>query len=436
MLPALCIIVTLGLLVLSTRLTGFLPFPTGLLLIVALSQVLLYFAHSGFIVDTMVELRPYGGLKANYARVELLYTLTALLALLSALGQFRHLRTARLDSQVLQAASYAISVQRIIRILLAIVAIHFALFLVFTDWGKLWLHRGYGESLVDVGMKSPLREIAATVNRMTPMLAIIAPLCALVLRGSEHSMLSFASKAFTAFYFAFLFGEHSRTAAFIPAIAAAFYLALRLRGRSLWIPVFGLLALLSLASALKNRGADAHGLSSIPQSIATTIADRPNENVLIVLTNFCEGMFVTAESLQLTDAFTARYTILSFSPFPSVVDTFSSIRVGDEHRLHEYMPMSGMGEVIRFGWPFVVLLVLIVLWAVRLHCRLATRSPAIFLICNFLIMFSVYLLFSYPLRSALRYAWVAVALSLLVGRLTKHKDRSRVRPVPSYNLLP
>src|SRR5262249_12338787 len=108
--------------------------------------------------------------------------------------------------------------------------------------------------------------------------------------------------------------------------------------------------------------------------------------------------------------FNLKYKILAFSPLPSFVDGYSSIRSDSEQRLHDYVPMSGIGELYHFGWLYICVLLVGLTMFIRAHTALAAKAPVIFIVCNFLIMFSLYVLFSYPVRNALRFFWIAVIL--------------------------
>jgi hypothetical protein len=56
---------------------------------------------------------------------------------------------------------------------------------------------------------------------------------------------------------------------------------------------------------------------------------------------------------------------------------------------------------------------------IRIHARLAQRAPVVFLLCNFLIMFSIYMMLAYPVRNALRYGWVALLVAVLTYTRSK-----------------
>jgi hypothetical protein len=76
--------------------------------------------------------------------------------------------------------------------------------------------------------------------------------------------------------------------------------------------------------------------------------------------------------------------------------------------------MSAVGELYQFGFVFICLSILILTIFIRAHTAMAEKVPVIFLICNFLIMFSMYMMFAYPVRNALRYFWIGVFLFVAV----------------------
>jgi hypothetical protein len=294
--------------------------------------------------------------------------------------------------------------------------IHLLLFLLLSDWEKLWLHQEYLESYTDPGWVRLLgEEFAETVVRTTPLWAILSALCVCRLIGTRNTFLKIIASAMSIIYFLLLLSLHSRAAVFVPALLAINYIVLGLKRRRFMAAIMLFIATLALMGALEGRTTDQHGLSTIPETILNPFVSLdPVGAISQTLMDFCQGVVVTAESLQLPDDFDLKYKILVFSPFPSVIDGYSSIREQSEHRLHGFVPMSGVGELLHFGWVYTCVLLIGLTALIRAHTKIVQKRPAVFLICNFLIMLSIYLLFSYPVRNALRYYWIAVALFVAV----------------------
>jgi len=415
MLEIIYILFTFTLFFLSIRMAGLVPFPTGLIFILGGSQIALALEHGGAVYYGMVAVFDYGGIKQNYAFTEIIYSIAALLALLMVVGKFKLIKGIKLDAEALKVILKTGGLRRMVSIAVILLVAHLSLFMILADWKKLWFYQIYLQSIVDNDMAQLFGvEFTSTVMRTTPFWGISSALCVCLLTESRSPFLKSITWITSLCYFLILLSSHSRTAAFVPGLMAVYYTVLRPKGRGIIMPVMWIMTILALTSALAGRSTSEHGLSAIPFSLVRPFVDTGGVDISQIILNFFEGVFVTAESFQIKGNFPTLYKILSYSPLPSLIDGFSLIQAKSEHRLHDYVPMSGVGEAVNFGWWYVVLLIGVVTLIVRTHLRLAKDSPVIFLTCNFLIMFSTYLLFSYPLRNALRFGWLAFAISLLV----------------------
>jgi hypothetical protein len=414
MLENLLILFTCSMLFLSARLTGYIPFPTGLIFILCMSQIFFALAHEGLINYNMHKIFNYGGLQERYTFTQTAYSLTALMSLLMLTGKWADLKAVKLDRRKIVSISNTGTVKRSVNFTAALIASHLLLFFVVVDWHKLWSHRMYSETMVDYDVVNVIGVGASfTIMRVTPLWAILSVLCVCLLSGSRSVFLKCAAWLMSSCYFLILLSDDSRTAALVPGLIAIYYAVLRLKGRAVVVPVMCVFAALAIGSALNGRGAPTHGISTGPLKVVGLFQQGAAQGLLQGVLDFCQGAFVTAESLQIRGDFPERYKLLAFSPLPSVIDGYSSIVAASEHRLHVYVPMSGIGEAINFGWPFVGLLIAIITLITRTHIKLARTHPVVLLLCNFLIMTSIYVLFSYPLRNGLRYAWLALFISLL-----------------------
>lgn len=415
MLEIVLVVSTFGLFFLSVRLAGLIPFPTGIILIIGLSQAALLLIHYGADTYSMASVFSYGGLKQNYTFTEMLYSCAAVLSLCMVTGKFGEIKAIRLDPKALQGILNSARLKRTVTIAVTLLAAHLTLFAILTDWNKLWFYQVYLQSVASSDMVQLLGfEFASTVMRTTPFWALLSVLCVCLLMKSRSLPLKFITRVMALCYFLILLSFHSRTAAFVPGLMGVYYVVLRPRGRAVIMTLMWVMTFLAITSALSGRGTNEHGLSTVAFSLVRPFVQKGSMDIDQIILNFFEGIFVTAESFQVKGEFAQMYKILAYSPLPSLIDGYSSIQAKSEHRLHDYVPMSGIGEAVKFGWSYVFLLVLVVALVVRTHLLLIKNSPIIFIMCNFLIMFSCYLLFSYPLRNALRFSWLAFGISVVV----------------------
>lgn len=422
----------------SVKTVGFLPFPTFLILFFGVSQVMSILVLKDIVPYDMQTLFDFGGLQENFTIVHIIYTSAALAALLSLSGKFRALRSLDLAGTlrgVLNTGKSSRFLWSLIAILLC--SVHVILYLLVSDWDQLWLYDTYlsvGTDAKWVGIFGD--RFSDAIIKAGPAFAILSCLCACALTRTRHTILKFFAGALTVFYFAILLSQHSRASAFFPLLLAINFALLRLKGRMVVIPILVFVAAISFLGALVGRGTDRHGLSALPETIISPfVSSDPLYAISQALMDSCQGIIVTMESLQVTGDFDPLYKFLAFSPLPSFIDNYSSIREEREHRLHDYVPMSGVGELFHFGWFYVSLLLIGYIFLIRAHTKIADKNPAIFILCNLLIAMSLYILFAYPLRNALRFYWIAVALAVIADftrrRSTKTKHSTlRLRDEP------
>ena len=409
----------------------YLAFPTGLVTILLMSQMAFYFVHNGAIYNPLYEICNYGGLKYKYLSTQALYaSISALSVLTMRLGTapldvpdiFKRLRTGPITSRQSALA---------IGFFIFFLALHAVLFLVVTDWDKLWLHHTYLESLADRGVVYLLGfEFVSGIIRSTVFMYVLS-IFGLFLALTGNSQLSkCVLLSFAIFYFVLFLSFDSRFAAAFPAFLCFAYAVGNYRAKGLVIPALVLLCAAVLMYSLNGRGMGDQGVSAIAHTFGSTFAGPPLETLGSLILNITEGIYETSESLQMNASFPEIYKILSFSPLPSAVDGFRNINELFQIRLHEFMPMSGAGEAFHFGAIYIVALVAMIIAVVRIHLMLARRNPAMFLMCNILVTFSIYHMLAYPLRNALHFAWLAVALSLVPWLVEVWKTLSQMKSSP------
>lgn len=424
---------TLVLLIVSIARAGLVPFPTVFIALLTVSEVVFVLNHDySYATFDMLAVISRGGLRQNYTITLVVYTAAAFFSLLAAFGRFSQLRNLRVDNDTLQKLAEKKYVGFGIYALLGVLALHLALFLFVTDWNLLWRSAGYLLPIMDSeSIRSVGGGVAGTVSRSLLPVVILA---AIGLYATVHlgkSLLIGPYAAICIFHFLVLFSLHSRSAAIVPLFIAATHYLLGRRFRRTVVLLLIVASLLSLACALQGRGRyHAQGFASIPLTIEGFFNADPTASIGNIFVNLSEGIFSVAESLQIDKPFSTRYMLLAFSPLPSFIDGYAYIRATDEHRLHFFAPMSGIGEAIAFGLPFVFLLAMLYATAIRLHLRLVERRPLVFIVCNSLILFSSYHILAYPIRNGLRYLWLAILIAVLFGRSRPKVRALRSRPDP------
>lgn len=410
---------TVLLLITSIWSAGLVPFPTIFVALLALSEVVFVLNHDySYATFDMLAVISHGGLRHQYTTTLLIYTAMAVLAVLSPIGRHSLLRNMRVNSDTLLTLPtknyFGVGMYGLLFLLM----LHFALFLLSSDWNRLWFSIGYLMPIIDPILSGYLGEgLVGTIYRSLLPIAVLASVGFYASIHLKKPLMGILFAAIGGFYFLVLFSLHSRSAVIVPLFIAATHFVIGRRFRRTVVLLLAFVSIVSLVSALEGRrGYSEQGFASIPSTIGGIFKRDPAESFGSMFVNASEGIFVVAESLQVDRPFSVRYMVLAFSPLPSFLDGYARIREHDEHRLHVFAPMSGIGEVINFGWPFVCLLVALFTIATRLHFRLAEHKPLVFIACNFLLLFSSYYILAYPIRNALRFLWLAILIAVVFGR--------------------
>jgi hypothetical protein len=177
--------------------------------------------------------------------------------------------------------------------------------------------------------------------------------------------------------------------------------------------------------ALDGRGGGAFGFANLLQ----ILRPKGEANVVDVICNLVQGAYVTTDGFLVPGKFKEEYKLLSLSPLPSIIDGFELIREQQEIRLSDFVPMSGITEIIRFGGLYTfsaaIIYGAIVLFVNSRKC-LSVIGLAPTFVANLVISFYTIQAFSYPLRNSLRQIMYVGFVIFLFYLLRSRSTRSRL----------
>ena len=408
-----CISVSSLLVVLSIKRGLLLPFPTALIALLLLSQIMFRLVHEGVVINPVYQIADYGGLTEQYNYTQFLYSAIAVGSYLSMTIYVGRIELRQYAVELRNLARSSDTSEKAMLAIFWLVLIHLALFLYVADWQKLWLHHNYLEPLVDRDVANFLGlELTSLIVKVNPFvfLASIFGFFLSLYRGTTAMRGAFFALSF--FYFAQELASNSRFATAYPVFLALFCAIGDYRFKKIVIPFLVVIGGLSLTFALRGRSSGAHGFAAIFDTVGLVFAESPLSSIRTLLLNVTEGIYETSESLQVQASFPGSYMIRSFSPLPSFVDGFRDIAWLYQVRLNEFMPMSGLGEVHHFGRLYGLFLLSLYILIIRMHVAPAIRSGSVFILCNILIALSIYHLLAYPIRNAVHFAWLAFFIIL------------------------
>lgn len=174
-------------------------------------------------------------------------------------------------------------------------------------------------------------------------------------------------------------------------------------------------------SALVSRSSNVYGISLVPQFLWDGITN-PMQ-ALDVVSNIFEGMFVTSEGLLRDTTFSTKYTILSFSPFPSFIDGFADVLATDEQRIAWWIPMGAFTEAYHFGLPYLMIFISSYGWLFRTITQNQNKLGKLNVVFIFLSLASFIISFTYPVRNVFRTV-LMVAIFVKVSLLYWNNNRA------------
>lgn len=374
----------------------------------------------------MLSPMPTLHLEAQFPRTALFFTLQATIGPLAVFGH-RPDRAARAEGMAAMRESLARvrshpAALAYAAFAFALAGVHFAMI----DKSALYLNTEY-LSLSDPTRNGTGLGAGALVNNALRPLLLPAFLLLAVpsgRRGPDLATLLLAAAC--AYGLAFSLAVYSR---YLMVYVFVFFLgrifagggAGGLRG-ALGLVVAAAAVFFCFAIALTGRGHQTQGLGSAPEVLATLdLAHAGWLLTRLAVTSF-DGAMSFANALRYAPSYEAEYQILSFSPFPSLIDGFSGIEREMARRINIYVPMSAFGEVAHFHWTAAPALFALCALSVRRltlgffrdrDAATAALYP-VFLVCMLHLQ-------TYPLRMSLRVLLAAALLSWITSRLRRRR---------------
>lgn len=411
--------ITLVIFIASWSIYGPLPYPTGITFLCVFCESYIFMFNLHIVRFDMLEVFDYGGTYKNEFETVLIFFLISLFSFLSFIGYNKKGKSVAEDFSAVTDERY---LTLILRPLVIFVVLHFFVFIIFSDLTLVWSNSQYLSDIANAGMTDfNFLGIGSAAIRALPLMLIITAVatCVALRLGSYGT--SLLSGSISLFYFLLMLGLHSRSAAFSPMVVAAVAYAFRSKHYRVVVPLCVLLGILSINIAISGRGSAYQGISALPGDLFLLFSNATG--FMDLAGQLAQGAFVLAESLVLEPDFSLRYKILSFSPFPSFIDGFNSILFLDQVRLHTFVPMTGIGEIIHFGPIFIVVAAATLLLLARACILLSERNMLLFTLVNFLCCLGVYATFAYPVRTGFRFIWLSLAICLIGIIFSKPKER-------------
>lgn len=218
------------------------------------------------------------------------------------------------------------------------------------------------------------------------------------------------------FFLLLKIGDHSRLSSlYFGVMAIILYFSNKNMNNKIIFPILLIISYFCLLNSLTGRSLGFHGFSAITKFFDNIYLAFVNGEYLNSFGNIFEGAFVHGESFEfLNYQYPQIFKILSFSPFPSLVDGYNTNAHHYSLRLHTYVPMGATGELLIFGIQYVFIYFMIVFFSIYTSIKVFNKNYlVVFLISLFLIILASYLQFTYPIRNILRFLYIAIFINLM-----------------------
>ena len=306
------------------------------------------------------------------------------------------------------------------------------------NWDVTWSNHQYmlmNSPFGDAGYL-PLAKLARSLFGLTALLsfALLGGAFARKLYGPALVLLPVCLWCFV-----YSVSESTRTAGLCIAIGVAGWIA---GGGSRWVALpGGAMFFYTFVAVLAGRGQGLFGVANFPSILtspfnpaykSTTGGSQVGDAFLSIF----QGAAVTGDGLVISGEHQSTYKLLSLSPLPSFIDHFNEILSTQQIRLHQFVPMSAITELYKFGTPYWVSAMVFYASAVYfVNSKLVRNTVGSMVSLPVNMIFTLYTVeaFSYPLRNCWRNVFDTTLL-VAVGVLFVVWKKSWVRRQVDYPL--
>lgn len=262
------------------------------------------------------------------------------------------------------------------------------------------------------------------VNKISGVISILAMLLISISYLLKNNKAFYLLLVPFSFYLLLKIGFHSRSAAlYLGVMAGLLMLSSKKNDKYIFSPFLFLLSFFVLINSLVGRNTNIHGISSLAYLLENVYVGINNGILNDVLANIFEGSFVLGDTFfYLYHSYPEIYKVLSISPFPSFIDGFSHKALSYEFRLHAFVPMSALGELLIFGYFYIFAYFTIIFFALYFCIKSAQKKKTLlFFVVLTLISLASYLQFAYPVRNVMRFFYIAIFLCLIFIYIPKFR---------------
>jgi hypothetical protein len=409
----------LALLWYTLKRSGFVPFPHLQLIYMIGGQICIYLVSYNIVKYNFLRTYSTYAFKEHYAASQLLLAVV----FFSTFFLFLPAPNIRFADGLRRTLQFSPSSIVVLALVLLLWMYH-VLIAIVLNWKYVWVNHTY--------LLMNDHRVLSIDNSFTSFLLSVFPLAGFIVfvffsvyMTGKQSFIAASLFPLALFDYLYQAGAHSRKAVMYLLVFGIISLLLK---RSKALVGFAFAAsIFTLAFCLGGRSYGEQGFSTFadtPEILETYAKLNPADGFL----NIFEGAFVTTEMFNRHPGSSMAYEVLSFSPFPSLIDGFSTIRQANLHKLGRYSPPSAILEAWAFGLPFILLLILPQIIGGRLAVGLIARGNSSMAVAiNLLMTYASYAQFTYPVRTVYRFFLIALVLAVFTAIATRMQRHERAR---------
>lgn len=310
----------------------------------------------------------------------------------------------------IQTARHQLLITISIIITLMIVTLHFFSM----DLNILWENHIYLfiSDPIKLGIENKLLRV---VHLFIPFFGLISAVLILHFYYNGNYINLFLTTPIFLYSLILMLAQNSRWAPLYFFIMCLYCVILK-KGRLIIYVLFSI-GFIFFLKVLIGRGLYNQGISSILESFYAIRIDSLIFYLLGFLNNIGEGALGFANAELIAPTYDLKYKILSFSPFPSLIDGFSSIKSYSEFRISTNVPFSSISEARWFGGLFLLLFHSSLIFLLKTANKIFYSTKGILPIT--ILAFICWIIFtmnSYPVRNIYRIILLLIFCLILVDK--------------------
>jgi hypothetical protein len=229
-----------------------------------------------------------------------------------------------------------------------------------------------------------------------------------------------------AYFILFSLAANSRMAAITVVGFALAYCSFAKKWRRTVFVVSSVIFFLFIITVFTGR-AEKSGIANIVRNMIMAVQKIDDKLPRMIFVNLFQGPIIFAEAQLSSPFYESTYIILSFSPFPAVIDGFNEFLLSaNEARLNDFTPFNTIVEVYLFGTEYWLLYLGIFFLSISYMEKISRQiGTTLSIVFTAPLLLHINMAQQYPARNTMRMLYIAVMLAFVASTYLRRKFQSR-----------